>query len=74
LTDPENLEEWTEEVWASTLEGARQRCQQLAGELTEVLNVTQKNKTPSRGGNYRFICWFRTEVIGDDGDSDNPGN
>lgn len=64
LTDPENpAEEWSDEVWAKSLEEAATLCRKLAGDdLTEVLSVTQKNRTPSKNGSYRFICWFRTEV------------
>jgi hypothetical protein len=63
LQDPENpYEEWSEEVWAVNLEVARKQCQFLAGEdLTIVLDVTQKTKTPSKNGTFKFICWFRTE-------------
>ena len=63
LQDPENpYEEWSEEVWAVNLEVARKQCQFLAGDdLTIVLDVTQKTKTPSKTGTFKFICWFRTE-------------
>ena len=71
LTDPENSsDEWSDEVWAKSIEEAQKLCQSMAGnELTEVLQVTQKTKTPNRRGSYKFICWFKTEVISD-GDSD----
>jgi hypothetical protein len=76
LTDPENLEEWSEEVWATTFEEAQRKCQQIAGrELTEVFNVTQKTKNPAKNGSYKFICWFRTEKVDDGSDnSNNPGH
>jgi hypothetical protein len=65
LTDPENpYEEWSDEVWAETLEEARRKCEFLADSgrtLTEVTSVTQKTRTKSKQGTYRFICWFRTE-------------
>jgi len=63
LTDPEKpSEEWTEEVLAKSLEEAKTICQKLAGEdLTEVLNVTRKTKTPTKSKNYVFICWFKSE-------------
>ncbi|HEY9664165.1 MAG TPA: hypothetical protein V6C65_37450 [Allocoleopsis sp.] len=76
LQDPDaELEEWEQEVFAPSLESARQRCQNIANTtgLTEVLNVTQKTKTPNRSGNYTFICWFRSEVGGSThADNDNP--
>lgn len=62
LTDPENFEEWTEEILAKSLEGAKILCQKKAGDkLTEVLNVTQKTRKPFKNRNYVFICWFKTE-------------
>jgi hypothetical protein len=75
LTDPENFEEWSEEVWAATIEEAQKKCQRIAGVgLTEVLNVSQKTITPARNKTYKFICWFRTEKIDDGIDSNDPGN
>lgn len=73
LQDPEaEMEEWEQEVLAPSLETARQRCQNIANRagLTEVINVTQKTKTPNRSGQYRFICWFRSEVGGSDANDD----
>lgn len=64
LQDPENpFEEWEDMVWALNLEAARSKCEFLASEteLTEVINVTQATKKSSKSGNYKFICWFRTE-------------
>lgn len=63
LTDPENpSEEWTDEVWAKSLEEAKALCQKMAGDdLTEVINVSQKTRRPSKTGAYLFICWFKTE-------------
>ena len=64
LQDPENpFEEWEDEVWAETLDTAQAKCKDIAEKvgLTEVINVTQTTKRPSKQGNYRFICWFRTE-------------
>jgi hypothetical protein len=62
LTDPDSYEEWTEEVWAASLEEAQTICQKIAGDdLTEVLNVTQKSRKPSKSGTFKFICWFKTE-------------
>jgi len=76
LTDPENpSDEWSEEVWAKSIEEAQKLCRSMAGEdLTEVLQVTQKTKTPNRKGSYKFICWFKTEESYDDSDSDNSRN
>ncbi|HEY9631729.1 MAG TPA: hypothetical protein V6C84_30930 [Coleofasciculaceae cyanobacterium] len=76
LTDPENSsDEWSDEVWAKSIEEAQKLCQSIAGEyLTEVLQVTQKTKTPNRKGSYKFICWFKTEAPYDDGDSTNSRN
>ena len=66
LIDPENpFEEREEIVWAENKDIAWRLCQEMAEEddpLTEVVNVTQDTKTPSKKGTYRFICWFRTEV------------
>jgi len=63
LTDPENLaDEWSDEIWAKSLEEAEKLCREMAGDsLTEVLKVTQKNRKPSKLGTYKFICWFKTE-------------
>ncbi len=72
LIDPDNpFEEWAKEIRASDLNTARLKCEAIAAKepLTEVLSVTQETVTPYNG-TYRFICWFRSEVIGDD-DSDN---
>jgi hypothetical protein len=77
LQDPENpYEEWSDEVWASSLEDAQRQCQLMAGNsLTEVLQVTQKTRTPSRNGTFKFICWFRTEQTHDsDSNSDDTRN
>jgi phosphate-selective porin len=76
LTDPErSSEEWSDEVWAKSLEEAQKLCQLIAGdELTEVLQVTQKTKTPNKKGSYKFICWFKTEESYDDSDSANSRN
>ena len=65
LNDPEKpFDEATEEVLAKSLEEARAICENKAGDsLTEVLNVTQKTKTPNKNKKYVFICWFRTEEI-----------
>ena len=77
LQDPENpSEEWSDEVWAATIEAARKQCQLLAGDdLTNVLNVTQRTKTPSKNGTFKFICWFKTEKpSNDNGDSNDSRN
>lgn len=71
LLDPDNpFEEWEAEIRASDLNTAQSMCEAIAEiePLTEVLSVTQETVTPYKG-TYRFICWFRSEVIGDD-DSD----
>jgi hypothetical protein len=75
LQEPENpYEEWSFEIFAKDLSTAQNQCQAIAdtGELTDVLNVSQRSKTPNRQGQYRFICWFRSEVKHDD--SDDPRN
>lgn len=78
LQDPENLyEEWSEEIRANSLDEAKRKCQRIAetGGLTQVLNVTQKTKTLGKGGSYKFICWFKTEIGGQEHDSsNNPGD
>jgi len=69
------MENWEQEVFAPNLVTARQRCQNIANAvgLTEVLNVTQKTQTLNRSGNYRFICWFQSEVGGSpDADNNSP--
>jgi hypothetical protein len=72
LTDPEHYEEWSDEVWAKTPEEAEKLCQSLAGHaLTEILQVTQKTKSASRNGTFKFVCWFKTEQASyDTSDSD----
>jgi hypothetical protein len=62
LIDPENCKEWAEEVLAKSLEEAEALCKKKAGDgLTEVINVTQKTKTPTKTQKYVFVCWFKTE-------------
>jgi hypothetical protein len=63
LIDPENpSEEWAEEIRAKSLEEAQSICQKMAGEsLTEVINVTQQSRKPSKNKTFKFICWFKTE-------------
>ncbi|BDA71317.1 hypothetical protein RIVM261_002050 [Rivularia sp. IAM M-261] len=66
LQDPDNpYEEWEDTVWASSRAMAQSKCELIASQfpLTEVINVTQATKTPSKDGTYKFICWFRAEVI-----------
>ena len=72
LTDPESYEEWEDVVWAKNEAKAWAACQEIAEEalLTEVINVTQVIKKPSKNGTYKFVCWFRSEVNPDD--SSNP--
>lgn len=67
LTDPENYEEWEFEIRAADINVARRKCEAIAANqpLTEVLTVTQATTTPYNG-TYRFICWFKSEVIADD--------
>lgn len=64
LQDPENFEEWEDQVWASNDAEARRKCEFMASEtgLTEVINVSQASERKSKKGNYRYICWFRSEV------------
>ena len=75
LQDPGNpYDEWSVEIFAENLSAAQKQCQFIAnsGELTEVLNVSQRSKIPNKQGSYRFICWFRSEVKYDD--SNDTGN
>lgn len=67
LIDPENFNEWEFEVRAKDLNEAEKKCEAIASSepLTEVLSVTQVTVTPYKG-TYRFICWFRTEVVPND--------
>jgi hypothetical protein len=61
LQDPEKIDDWSDEVWATTLEEAERQCRLMAGDdLTIVLNATQKTTTLSRSRTYKFICWFRS--------------
>ena len=64
LVDPENTEEWEIDVWAENLDTARSRCEAIAERYgpTEVINVTQATKKRSPQGEYKFICWFRSEA------------
>ena len=69
LQDPEKpFEEWSYEIGATNLKTAWSQCKYIADSagLTEVLNVSQKSKTPGRKGMYRFICWFRSEKSEED--------
>jgi hypothetical protein len=66
LQDPDNpYKEWEDTVWASSEAMAQSKCELIASQisLTEVINVTQTTKTSSKNGTYKFICWFRTEVV-----------
>jgi hypothetical protein len=73
LQDPDNpYEEWEETIRAVSLKVAQSRCELIASQfpLTEVINVTQTTKIPSKNGTYKFICWFRTELITDDSNNE----
>ena len=53
LQDPENpFEEWESDVWASSLDSARVKCEMIATSdpLMTVINVTQARKTPTKKG------------------------
>ncbi|PSB26647.1 hypothetical protein C7B82_19270 [Stenomitos frigidus ULC18] len=66
LTDPEKLSEsWEADVWAPNLHTAQSMCEAIAGDLTEVINVTQVTKKPTKQGEYKFICWFKAEITND---------
>ncbi|WP_088895030.1 hypothetical protein [Leptolyngbya ohadii] len=71
LQDPENFEEWELEVWAENLATAQAKCGFIAQRvgLTEVINVSQETKNPSRNGTFRFVCWFKSESQGNDDDN-----
>jgi hypothetical protein len=51
-----------------TQAAAQAKCEMIASQfpLAEVINVSQMTKTPSKNGTYKFICWFRTEIINHD--------
>jgi hypothetical protein len=73
LQNPDNPhEQWEEIVRAPSLAIAQSKCELIASQfpLTEVINVTQVTKTPSRNGTYKFICWFTTEIINNDSSSE----
>jgi len=63
LQDPENQEEWSEQVRAPNQAVALAKCQRIIeGEsLIELIGISQITKTPNRQGNYKFVCWFRSE-------------
>jgi hypothetical protein len=74
LTGPENpFEEWADNVRAKTLPEAMLKCERIAGDrnLTEVINVSQVSKTANKAGNYKFVCWFRTELPHDSNNDPN---
>jgi len=67
LTNPENPGvSWEADIWAPNLNTARSMCEAIAGDLTDVINVTQATQKPTKSGEYKFICWFRAEVTDDD--------
>jgi hypothetical protein len=49
------------------------KCERIAGDrnLTEVINVSQVSKTANKAGNYKFVCWFRTELPHDSNNDPN---
>jgi hypothetical protein len=64
LIDPEKPnEEWEAEVKAPNLDSARSKCERLIppDQVVELLNVTQRTKTPDKNGNFKFVCWFIRE-------------
>ena len=72
LQDPENpYEEWQERVSAPNPDVALSRCEFVAKQfiLTEVINISQETRRPSKAGDYLFICWFRAEVTDNDSSS-----
>ena len=65
LQDPEKpFVEWTENIKAKNIDTARTKCEAIASRdpLIDVFNVTQATKGVDKNGNYKFICWFKTEV------------
>ena len=73
LIDPENYEEWEDDVWAISESEAWRKCEFMAheAEATEVINVTQSKKRPRTDGKYKYTCWFRSEVKPSDNSSNN---
>ncbi|GAA6618649.1 hypothetical protein [Scytonema sp. NUACC26] len=65
-------EQWEETVRAPSVAMAQSKCELIASQFpfTEVINVTQVTKTPSKNGTYKFICWFRTELVDNDSSSE----
>ncbi|NJM47363.1 MAG: hypothetical protein HC860_15385 [Alkalinema sp. RU_4_3] len=64
LIDPDKPnDEWEIEVKAANLDVAYGKCERLRPENypVELLNVTQRTKTPDKNGNFKFVCWFRGE-------------
>ncbi|NEQ29619.1 MAG: hypothetical protein F6K04_01250 [Leptolyngbya sp. SIO4C5] len=65
IEDPDAAtEEWEEEVWAKNADEAEGKCEKIADKvgLTTLLKVTQRSQKASKYGDYRFICWFKSEV------------
>lgn len=80
LQDQENLEDFSEEVsvpfdddYEVMKVTAWKICHQafVVDDLTQVIDVQQRTRTPNRSGNVKWICKIRAERrIADDNDQD----
>jgi hypothetical protein len=69
LIDPDRpFEECQIEVRAKDIGSALAQCEAFISpaEAVELLNVTQRTKTPDKNGLCKFVCWYRREVEADD--------
>ncbi len=69
LIDPENpSDEWQNEVRAPNLQAAILKCEAVIADvpLVELINVSQVTQTPNKKGDYKFVCWYSSEVRPDD--------
>jgi hypothetical protein len=73
LQDQENLEDFTDEVsvpfdqdYEVMKANAWRICRQTfaVDDLTQIIDVQQRTKTPNRSGNVKWICKIRAERRG----------
>jgi hypothetical protein len=62
------FEECQLEVKAKDAGSARAKCEAFISpaEAVELLDVSQRTKTPDKNGEFKFVCWYRREVEADD--------
>ncbi|MFM2431739.1 MAG: hypothetical protein RLZZ511_2952 [Cyanobacteriota bacterium] len=69
LIDPDSpSEEFQIEVRAKDIGAALVQCEAFisSAEAVELLNVSQRTKTPDKNGNCKFVCWYKREVEAND--------